>query len=508
MQRGTIIALTILVALGVVYFATRTTTRQTQRAPLTVEKVENLDRIRIVPPGGEGESQQPDAGSGSDSDASEAPTQKVVLEKRDDGWWVTKPVEAPAAESVAEDIDELFGQSIETDALELGTDQAQYGVGTRAGIELSLFGGGASEPSVRLVVGEQIEVDNTGAGRTFIRKPDSSEIYRAQAALGSFVRQSVEEFRSDEIVDLDKEKLSRLEWKRPDGSTIVLEKKEGDWKMLRPQVDWSLDSGAVSSIGSALAGLSAEGFADGRSAGEIGLETPATRLSFEAGDDSGTLLVGTAEADGGTKYYAKLAEKRFQYEISSYAGDKFIADLGDLRSKTPRTFDREAITRVEFPGEDRVVVEKANDSWALVRPEAEDELNESKLDSRLSSVAELTVEGFPEVEPGEVGLTGASDRVRFQMEGGDRYALLIGGAVEEGKGDRYVKFDDGDEVYSISSRVADELRPSVDDLVGESASPGPGKGLGKMGGAGMKQKLRKMQMMKKLKRQMRRKGGP
>lgn len=510
MQRGTIVALAILVVLAVVYFATSSTTRQTERAPFTVEKVENLDKIRIEPLGDGGGGQKADAGSDSESDSANKPEETVVLEKRDGEWWLAKPVESPAASDVSSKIEELFGQEIGTDALEIGSDQAAKGVGSQSGVQLSLFGGGASEPAVALVVGNETTIEATNAKRTFIREPDSSEIYRAQAALGSFVRKSVDEFRSDKVVEVDRKKLSRLEWKRSDGTTIVLEKKEKSWKLLQPQVDWDLDEGAVRSITSALSGLTADGFADDRSASKVGLDSPVARLSYEAGETSGTILVGKVEGDEEATYYAKLADKPFQYEISSYAGGKLDATLGDLRSKNPRSFDKKAMMEVQFPGEDRVVVRKEEGSWTLVRPEpeGEDDFNAEKLDPKLSTLAELTVEGFPDIDPADAGLTAGADRVEFEMEGGDRYTLLIGDKVSEESSSRYVKFGDGDEVYTISKNTVDDLRPAVGDLTGEAKAPGPGKGMGKMGGkmGGKMKRLKKMQMMRKLKQQMRRKG--
>ncbi len=513
MKRGTFVVLGILVALLLIWFVVSDEPRQFERAPLTIEKVENLDRLEITPPaGGSGSEQGDDSGGESDSaQGGEAP-ELIALEKRDGEWWLSQPLEAPVAEDVASTIDEQLVQTIETDALDIqGDDPREYRLDEASAVALPLFGDGSDSPVHRLIVGEQFEVDGTGAVRTFIRQPDDERIYRAQAEIGELVRNSVDEFRSNQVVDLERDALTRLEWNRADGPAIVLEQAdEGDgWTLSRPQVDWKLDTGAVDSIVGALSDLTAEEFADDKSAAEIGLESPAGRLTAETKDGSTELLIGRVDGDEEPTYYAKLADEPFQYQIGKYAGDKLVATLTDLRSKTPRTFDREALTEVRFPGEDRVVVRKEDGEWTLVRPEADDSLNSSKLDARLSTVASLTVESFPEVSEAEAGLGAAAERLAFETEDDD-FMILLGAEREEGG--RYVKFGDDDEIYGIAPAVADKLFPAVDDLVGE-APAGGGKGMPKGLGAKLKgggpgkgggglNKMQKMKMMQQLKRKM------
>ena len=498
MNRTTLVTVGILVVLVIAYFATSEEPQQMERAPMTVQKVEGLTRIEIAPPaesGGEADA------SADDKESADGP-ELIALEKRENGWWLTQPVEAPTAESIGETIEELFGSSISTDDLRIDSGRkSEFHVDDESSAKLSLFGGGES-PQVELLVGKQISVEGTGAKRTYVRKPGEDRIYRAQAPLGEFVGKSVDDLRSDKIVDLDKKALTRLEWKHLDGPTIVLEKKKKSWKLLRPEVEWDLDGGAVESIVGALSGLTADDFADDQPVAEIGLEPATVELTAKTKDGETKLLLGAVESDGKTDYFAKLANERFKYKLSTYAGDKLVATLGDIRSKNPRTFDQEAMTEVRFPGEDNVVVRKEDGSWTLVRPQREKSLNESTLKSKLSSIASLTVKGFPEVEPADAGLTAGADRLVFTTEEG-RHTILFGDKADEASGDRYVKFDDRDEVYVVTKYAANKLMPKADDLVGKSKG-GPGKmpaGLGKGGPGGMN-KLQKMKMMQKLKQRM------
>lgn len=520
MQRGTLAALGILVVLLVVWFAVSDDPQQYERAPMTVEKVEKLDRIEVTPPsnGGGGEASSGESGGEGGADSNGDRPKLISFEKHDDGWWLTQPVEAPVAEDVVSRIDEQFGQTIETDALDIqGDSPREYGLDSASAVEVAVYGEGSDSPAHRLMIGEQFEVEGTGAIRTFIQKPDSERIYRAQAEFGELVRKSVDEYRSNQIVDMERDALSRLEWKHPDGPNIVLEKDGDSWAMSSPEVDWDLDTDAVDGIVGALTDLTADEFADEKELGELGLESPTVRLTAEAKEGTTELLVGRVESDNGEPaYYAKRGDETFQYEIASYAGKQLVAALADLRSKTPRTFDQETITEVRFAGEDRVVVRKEEDDWSLVRPEAEDSLNTSKLDSRLSAIASLTVIDFPEVSKREAGLGAGADRLAFETEVADAM-ILVGDTVDGEDGGRYVKFGDSDEIYTVSAETAGNLQPSVDDLVGK-AQAGPARGMpkgmpkglpskgmpGKAGpGGGAPSKAQKMKMMKQLKQKMR-----
>jgi len=507
MKRGTLVALGILVALVVVYFVTSDEPRQQEVAPLTIEKVENLDRIEIAPPkeSGQGNDGTHQKKGSQESDGGDRPS-LIAFESREDGWWLTKPVEAPASESFAKTVDEQLKQTIQTDDLPIDSSQkASYDLDDKSSARLALYGGGSESPQVELLVGKQIEVEGTGAVRTYIRQAGSEDIYRAQVELGDFVRKSVDDFRSESILDLNKDAVTRLAWTPDDGPEMVLEKQEDSWTMVSPQVDWSLDTSAVDGILGALAGLNADSFADDKQLSEIGLEPPVVELTAETDEGSTSLLVGSVDGADGTTYYAKRADSRFKYEISTYAGQKLIADLGDLRSKTPRTFDQKAISEVRFPGGEDVVVRKEGDGWTLVRPEADESLNDKKLERKLSALASLKVKDFPDVEPAEVGLGAGAERLSFETDGGS-HAILFGDTVDEG-GDRYVKFADGDEVYLVTKFTAEKLHPSVDDLVGKAQGPSkmPGglKGMhGKGGRGGGMNKLQKMKMMQQLKRKM------
>jgi hypothetical protein len=509
MKRNTVVALVILAALTGLYFAVREQPETEVDSPMTLEKVEGLSRIEITPaPGGSDEEGGGDGESENDTDSDRPDL--IAFEKKEGEWWLTRPVESPVADDVAGTLDDAFGSAIRTDDLKLSPDDAStYEVDDPQGVTVALYGKDASSPVHELVVGKQMSVPGTGVERTYVRRAGSKKIYRAQFAIGDFVRKNVGDFRSKTILNLDEASISTLTFERNDGTTIALEKKDGSWTIARPEVDFEIDEGEVQSIVGALASLNASGFASDQDLSALGLKEPTVRLTVSTGDSESTLLLGRVEGNKEPMFHVKKPDEPFKYELSTYTGEKLDAMLTDVRSKTPRSFDKEAITRVEFPGDNPpFVVEKSDDgSWAIVRPEeTEESLNTSKLDGHLSTIAEPRVTGFPDIDPREAGVVEGAEKIQVEMQG-NSYTIRLGKTVE-GSEDRYMKFDDQSEMYTISKHVARQLTPSVEDVTGETQKPTGGPG--NMGGPGMGKgmnKMQKMRMMKKLKQRMRQRQG-
>jgi len=518
MDKGTWIAIGIAALLGVVYFITSETPQSTDEAPYTVEAVEPLTRIEIRPPSGEGDAEQADESQQSEEsdqatgEGEEADSQRpglIAFERRDEGWWLTQPVEAPVGESTGKRFDEAFGGEIETDDLQIPTDNpGQYKLDEASAVNVSLFGEDTSSATVELKVGKEMKVDKTDAKRTFIQPIDRDEIYRAQAAFGELVRKSVDGYRSDQIIGVDRKKVSKLVVDRADGMTIELVEeipegggdqgklpsRRGSWKLKNPTVDWEVDQREVRSAVGVLTDLSAKDFADDLSKADAGLDEPEAIVKVTEGDTTHELMIGVVDppaestdgqGDAEPTYYAKLPGERFIYELESYAGDKLDMTLGEIRSKTPRSFRAGTVTRMAFPGGDGVVVGRTDEGgWALEQPDSDKDFNDKKFETFRQNALELTVDGFPDAEPGEVGLDRGSEEVRIERSEQPTVRILIG--ERTGDGGRYVRFDDDDEVYTISGSTYEQLTVEVDQIVGEIEQQGPGKMPGGMGGPGAK----------------------
>ncbi|MBA2662094.1 MAG: hypothetical protein H0U74_07335 [Bradymonadaceae bacterium] len=206
MKRPSWIALGVLVALGVLFFGIRPKPVTTVDSPrLFVNDDVALSRIEFTGAGAQGA--------------------RTVLEKRDGIWWVAEPVEAPVNKRVAAQIEAQLFHGIYADDLAVAANRAEhFEVSDDRAVMLAVFTQRADQPALELLVGREITVEQTGARRTYVRRPGKPTIFRAQAAIGELVRLSVDALQerpvADEVHELEvPDELEELEEQPEDQPT-------------------------------------------------------------------------------------------------------------------------------------------------------------------------------------------------------------------------------------------------------------------------------------------------
>ena len=174
-----------------------------------------------------------------------------------------------------------------------------------------------------------------------------------------------------------------------------------------------------------------------------------------------------------------------EYLVATAREALALGTLADIRSKHPRPIEVESVQSVEFTGGDRVFVSRGEDGWSLDSPSTEAPVDASAIEDLVEQVANVTVSGFPDLDPSAAGLVGARDRVIMKTDGG-RVVLRLGDSVDDG---RYVGYEGDDEVFTVAEFVADALTPSLDAVTGGGDSAGPGAG-------GQRQKRQKIEVLR------------
>lgn len=304
MKKAPVVALGILIVVMGIYFAITVEPNTTVVAPWTIDAPDALKRVEIVPAeGGE--------------------TAIIVLEKRDGDWWLTRPLEARASADTARKLNELFSQPIKTDDLPLDANDARaYLLDEPSAVRLSAYNKGADQPAVELLVGKEIMVPQTGVRRTYIKQPNATKIYRAQAALGDFVREPLSNLRTRSMVDLDAAQISALtvtELPHADASDaqpptkLKLVRDQGLWHMKTPTPAElqaaaaqarDLDQLKVDVLMQQIATVRAAGFADDKTPADVGLEPAKIRIDLISSNQEHALRLGDATED--QKIFAKF----------------------------------------------------------------------------------------------------------------------------------------------------------------------------------------------------------
>ncbi len=440
---GSLIALVVVVVLAVVFFATRDKPVTTVKAPYSIAKVQNLKRIELTRPGDE----------------------LVVLEKPREEWMLTKPVEAPVAPRIAEQIDEAFADSIGTDDLTVSTDAlADYELDDAKAVNVALYPAGASSPASEFQIGKGLSVEGTRAKRTFIKTPEG-KVFRAHTDLGDWLRKPVAELRSKEVVAMPRESIKVVTVTRADGSKVELKKDDDTgWVLTEPRSNFALEKGQVTALVSNLSRLSAVGFVDEPNLAELGLDPPVHELLIKA--DKGYRLLVSDERDG--KFYAKLYSKPHVYELPALTGNAITPTALSLRSRLVNDVDKEKVTRLEFAGSDRVVVEKADGAWKFVRPNRGAAVKPTAIDPLVNTFAQLRAVRFDgDVELAEAGLKKPAATLTMVADGKE-HVLLIGGQADP-KGNLWAKWKDRDVVMVVSGWVKDRAETTADKLEEEAS---------------------------------------
>lgn len=439
---GSLIALAVVAVLAVVFVTTRDEPAQTVEAPYSIAKVENLARLELTRPGDE----------------------LVVLAKKDGSWMLTKPLEAPVAEEVAAELDEAFAKSISTDDLALSAEKAaDYELDPEHAVKVALYAEGADAPSAQFSVGKSLEVPGTRAERTFIKTTDG-KVFRARTDLGDVLRRDVESLRSRQIQKYDRAAITEVTVNYQDGTSVTLKKKgtEGDgWTLTEPAIEMELEKSRVSALLSNLANLVANGFADDKKPADVGLEPAFAEVVAKVDGETRRVLV-SAPVEGEKKYYAKKPNAPHIYTISKTTGDALTPTPLTLRNRLVLDVNQDAITRMEFDGEDRAVVEKQEDgTWKLVRPKSAP-VKESALSSRLSTFAQLRAIRFEDEPIAETGLNKPSTRLTFTADG-KSHTLLVGDEADK-KGNLYAKWQDSELIMVVPQWIKERASTEASAL--------------------------------------------
>lgn len=446
---GSIIMLVVVAALAVIFFATREKPVEKVEAPYSVPAVKNLARVELTTPGDDGG--------------------LVVLERGSEGWRLTKPVEAPAADKIGTTLDEELDGKINTDDIQLSDEKAsEYGLGEDAAIQVALYPDGATSPAAEFDLGKTISVPGTRAKRTYIRGSDG-KVYRAHTSLGETLGRGVSHLRSKTIQKLEMPEVHEIQVSYQDGSTVKLVREGQDWKLREPAVDFELEKSQINALVRNVSNLQAREFVDDKQPADVGLQPAYATIVTRAGDERHILKISKMDPESET-FYVKPDKSPHIFVIAETTGKALTPTPLSLRNRLVREMDPETVTRVEFGGDDRIVVQKKEDGWSFARG-ARGTVKKSALDSRIKALAKLRAIRFDEVSPAEAGLEPPAEKVTFHTTDG-KHTLLFGDVApggEDGRGNIYAKWDDQDLVMIISEWVKNRSTPKPSDLTADES---------------------------------------
>jgi Domain of unknown function (DUF4340) len=337
----------------------------------------------------------------------------IHMEKKPDGWMITKPVEWPANPyAVNRILNEMmflnhFTSFLVKDLSKNGLSLADYGLDKpritltfTAGVDngSKTTGAPATLKTVTLRIGDATKVGN----RLYILSPDGERIHVVPRSLADNLSLTLDKFQADTLFNIHLFEVHsfNLQTSAPSNLRIRLRREGARWLFEAPILARA-DRAQVELAINELNKLHTRSFLDAAAASapdQIGLTNPAFRLTLEGNGRRETLLLGNpvpaaepaaakpaaddSETGPATEYYAKMDDRAPVFTVMF--PDSLFAALRDspekLRDKHPLSFDPKALSSITLvaPNRPELTLQRLGnpeqpqdtDPWQIVTHEA------------------------------------------------------------------------------------------------------------------------------------------
>ena len=392
----------------------------------------------------------------------------IAVEQADGRWRLTRPRALPAdADTIRDFLDKLRGARVKEFVAEAPPSLALFGLDQPVRVAVNT-GRDKDRATKTLLFGR---ADSAKKGVYAMRAGESAVLLIPDEAWTA-VPKNVAMLRDKAVVEVDRDKVTRIEIESPKGS-VTLAQENGRWKITAPEA-LPADQVEAGAVLFKLRELKAQAFLTDDAAGiPRYLAKPTVRVSI---GDPGTptartlLLAPSPERRGGAATaYAGVVGRGPVVLVDGKALEEIGRSADDLRDRTlitglePRDIKRMRVRA----GNQTVVVERSGDAdWKVVEG-PRGAAKAATVDNLLYGLRALkwkTVAAPTEAEPARYGLDVPTLEVALLKADGSETATLLIGKRE---GDQtWVKLKAAPAVYSVDAKQLGELPKVPDDFKG------------------------------------------
>jgi len=407
----------------------------------------------------------------------------VRLEKRGEGWRVSKPIDAAAdriaADGAASALADLASETVfdpaAQDAAQRPESAESYGL-TR-------------EPRVRFAAAGKTHALRLGdptpiSGKSYVAVDGDARVFVVPQWQTNALAKPLAELRETRLFDIDRDKLAKLSLAWPGGGA-TLEKKSGAWRLSAP-LDDAADDVVVQALISDVIALRADAFLDEPpSDAELGFTAPAYRVDLGLEGGASYVLVLGAKRDG-----EKLAARSGASGAALVAAsvlERLPKSTAALRDKTLASFVSSDAQRFTLafsePGGGVLSVTGTNTPQGWKTQPAMEAGAASALMAEVASLVghEVAAESLGPTELAAFGLAPARARIEVRGAGtGDAAPVLADvrlGVLRAGSGlaaqraDRAVVYWIEEARAAALPQSAEQFRASFAEHAAPSAAP-------------------------------------
>ncbi len=359
------------------------------------------------------------------------PDRAIELTKKDTGWRITKPVDAPADETVVKSLVATIADAeVQKSLDDLPADLAPFGLDKPTVTARLTLKDGTEPPAV--AVGKNTAL----GGKTYVRKGDEPKLYLTTTAFSFGLNKQVKDLREKKLLSFQDDDARRIELVPQSGETIAVVRGEGDAKDT-----WTIMPGGhtadpteVRSYLSSLRSTSAVDFPDDAPTdlAKYGLDRPRLTVRVMTGQEGGnaaTLLLGGETTQAGQKQvYAKRGEQATVYALGEFSYNTLNKTAAQLRDKTILPVDPSQVGRIVIERRDGggVTLVQSDTGWKIEgvdKPLKADAVTRFVDDLRELRGADIVAE--PAKDLGAWGLAAPDLRVSVSNRDGQAVGTIV-----------------------------------------------------------------------------------
>ena len=395
-------------------------------------------------------------------------SQRWVLARRADEWFLAEPVQWPANYfAVNRILNQLKFLEWETrfsveEVIKSGRSLADYGLDEPKAI-LTIK---RAEEETLITIGESTQIGN----RLYILSPDQSEVYVINRELLDSISIDLEELRSQKIFDIPLFEVRSISMQKSTNQrnpAMRLTRGQDGWKFEAP-IQIAADSQRVEAVINNLNGLSVISFHSPDPATQ-GLNNPSIRLTLEGNNRREMILLGNSVPveTGPPQYYAKLADSPTVFTVPAAPFDTLWETQENLRDKNFLSFDPRGLTAIEIGiAELNVTLQKLETgAWQVLQMKAGGGLDSWPADPRITAevikeLAGIEAQRFVSNAPSasdlkEYGLVEPQRRIVLRS---DTEKTLLLGDLDVDENLIYAKLDAEPFVYKVETDLLHLLK--------------------------------------------------
>lgn len=251
---------------------------------------------------------------------------EIVLEKKDDKWVMTKPVEAPAnqtnVDQVVKNLRDLKVKEVISPAPSEESKKTYDFTPTKS-VHVVAFKGG--EKKLDITFG-----GSGGRGQMAMIEGKPS-IYGVSGYSGYLYTREPKGFRETEIFKFDDQNANGFSIEKKSGKLSFTKEGEKWTGTYRGRPIDRFDEEKVKDAVRALKNLTADDFGDGKTLEETGLDQPESKVTIQLKDNAGTYVLTVGNVASGTSRWVKKDGDEMIYSIPSYTADWVTAEVSKFQ---------------------------------------------------------------------------------------------------------------------------------------------------------------------------------